>query len=379
MKTLNCEKLLFGGFGMTRTDQGVVFVDGLLPGETGEVKPAGKRGGIPFFTAVNVTEPSADRREPPCQWFGKCGGCNWLHIKHSAQLKAKRLIFDDAMQRIGKFPQYPEPEIFSGAEFGYRSRVQFKVNAASQAVGFFRRRSHEIVNIDTCPLLSERLNELLKHKMAISAQATKGVFKAIDTGTTLVSSPALAGIAVADAEFELDCKKLRVSGESFFQNNMALATKLANWCSDLLSGERLLDLYGGTGLFALFHAKNFRHITVIERDPQMVKNANTVFQHNFINAKAVASTAENFAGKYTPGYFDAAIIDPPRQGMRKAALTAIAKLAPRQLLYISCNPTTQARDLGILIREHGYSIARTAIFDLYPNTDHLESGVLLKK
>ena len=380
MKTLKCEKLLFGGFGMARTeDQGVVFIDGLLPGETGEVEQTGKRGGIPFFNTVKVTEPSSERREPPCQWFGQCGGCNWLHIEYPAQLKAKRAIFDDAMTRIGKFAEYPEPEMFSGAEFGYRCRVQFHVNAEQESVGFFRRRSHDIINIDSCPLLSDKLNELLNHKQVISAIAKKGIFKAIDTGHEVVSTPEILDISVNEADFELDGHKLQVSGDSFFQNNIKLVTKLASWCTDILSGNRLLDLYGGTGLFALFHAKNFRQVIVIERDPKMVKAANQAFQRNLINAKAVASTAENFAGKYASGHFDVAIIDPPRQGVRKEALAAIAKLAPPQLLYISCNPTTQARDLGILVREHDYEIVKTAIFDLYPNTDHLESGVLLKK
>lgn len=379
MKKLTCEKMLFGGFGMCHTDQGVVFVEGLLPGETGEANPAGKRGGIPFFVTAKVLEPSADRREPTCPWFGQCGGCNWLHIEHPAQLKAKRLIFDDAMQRIGKFAEYPEPEMFSGTEFGYRCRVQFQVDPEKEAVGFFRRRSHKIINIDSCPLLSDNLNELLKHKLMISANAKKGIFKAIDTGSEVVSIPAIDGTSVTEADFEIDGHKLHVSGDSFFQNNMELASKLASWCSDILSGNRLLDIYGGTGLFALFHAKNFRQVIVIERDQKMVKDANQAFQRNLINAKAVASTAENFAGKYKPGHFDVAIVDPPRQGIRKEALNAIAKLAPPQLLYISCNPTTQARDLGILVRKHGYTIEKTAIFDLYPNTDHLETGVLLKK
>ncbi len=380
MKTLQCEKLLFGGFGMARTeDQGVVFVDGLLPGETGEVEPAGKRGGIPFFNTIKVTEPSDERREPPCPWFGKCGGCNWLHIKYPAQLKAKRAIFDDAMTRIGKFAEYPEPEIFSGAEFGYRCRVQFQVNQASEEIGFFRRRSHDIINIDSCPLLSDKLNGLLKHKPVICAVAKKGIFKAIDTGREVVSTPAILDVSESEVDFELAGHKLQVSGDSFFQNNIALVEKLAGWCTDSLSGNRLLDLYGGTGLFALFHAKNFRQVIVIERDPKMVKAANHAFQSNLINARAVASTAENFASKYEAGHFDVAIVDPPRQGVRKEALTAIAKLAPPQLLYIACNPTTQARDLGILVKEHGYKIVKTAIFDLYPNTDHLETGVLLQK
>jgi 23S rRNA (uracil1939-C5)-methyltransferase len=380
MKTLKCEKLLFGGFGMARTeDQGVVFIDGLLPGETGEVEPAGKRGGIPFFNTVKVTEPSTERRDPPCPWFGECGGCNWLHIKYPAQLKAKRAIFDDAMTRIGKFAEYPEPEIFSGAEFGYRCRVQFHVDSEQETVGFCRRRSHDIIDIDSCPLLSDKLNGLLEHKSVISAIAQKGLFKAIDTGSEVVSTPAMLDVSVAEAEVELGGYKLQVSGDSFFQNNIELVTKLASWCTDILSGNRLLDLYGGTGLFAMFHAKNFRQVIVIERDQKMVKAANKAFQHNLINAKAVASTAENFAGKYEAGHFDVAIVDPPRQGVRKEALTAIAKLAPPQLLYISCNPTTQARDLGILVREHGYKMIKTAIFDLYPNTDHLETGVLLQK
>ncbi len=378
MTVLQCEKLVAGGLGIARTEQGIVLVEGLLPGECGEVTPAGKRGGTACFSKVRVVADSPDRRQPPCPYFGECGGCDWLHIKYAAQLKAKQQIFADVMRRIGGLEEYPQPELYSGEEFAARCRVQLQVDNKACKVGFFRRRSHTVIDINSCPLLHPRINELLQHKAVICSQVRGRKMKVIAVGGKLLSDPVLPDHSLSETIFELNGRHIALHGNSFFQNNIRLLGELTSWGGDILRGEHLLDLYGGTGLFSLFHAENFHHTTLIERDRRMVKAANKNFRRNQLSAVAKVAAAEQLTAVCRAQEFDAAIIDPPRRGMTPRVIEALAAVAPKNLLYISCNPATQARDAAILVKQHNYKIIRSAIFDLYPNTSHLETALLLQ-
>jgi 23S rRNA (uracil1939-C5)-methyltransferase len=379
-RTVVCDKLLFGGFGMARTETGIVFVEGLLAGEEGEVELNGKKGGVPFYSLKKRLSTSEDRREPVCKLFGECGGCSWLDLKYDAQVATKVSIFGENLGRIGKIKEFPEPEVFTADELGYRNRVQFKVE--KNKVGFYKRGSNELVAVDTCPLLTDSLNNLLTEtKNIIKAAGEKKVLKCIDTGDNqIVSEPVVEGKTVADGEISVGSNSFKVSGKSFFQSNRFLVEKLANWCSDELKGDTLLDLFGGVGLFSSFHHKNFKETTLVEIDKKMANEANDHFRANDMkNCKAVAMSSERYFSDIQPFSFDALIVDPPRDGLSKDVRNGIVKLSPKQILYISCNPTTQARDLDFLVNSKRYKIVKTAIFDMYPNSYHMESAVLLQR
>ncbi len=378
MIKITAEKMLYGGFAMARTDKGVVFVEGLLPGETAEVRPNGKKGGIPFYETENIVENSENRRVPNCEYFGKCGGCNWLHIEYDAQIKFKRDIFADAMNRIGKISEFPEPEIFKAEELGYRQRVQLKVDEKTGNVGFYRRQSNEVISISSCPLLTDSLNSLLAdHSSFKELSVGKRGIMMIDSGDAVLSKPAIDGKTVSAGKINVGKFHFQIKGDSFFQSNAFLIEKMASWCSEELHGDRLLDLFGGVGLFSLFHGERFKETVLVEMSKSMARSAQKGFEENgFLTGKAFGMSSEHFFNGKHAQNFDAVVVDPPREGLTKEVREGLVKLGSKQILYISCNPSTQARDLGYLVN-NGYSLVKTALFDLYPNSSHMESGALL--
>ena len=378
---VTCEKLLFGGIGLARTENGIVFVEDLLPSEEADVAYVSKKGGIPLYRVVNRLTTSSARRKPSCKYYGKCGGCNWLHINYSNQLEFKKEILIDALSRIGKLENIPGIELFSGEELGYRTRVQFKVDSRSSSLGFFKKQSRLVIDIDKCPLLSDNLNKLLENrKLILKNSGIKRDIKVIDTFGGLVSNPEIRDYTSYFGNIKVGNNSFKINGNSFFQSNLQLTEKLASWCSNELSGDNLLDLFGGVGLFTIFHQHNFRSTVLVERDELMVKEANDMFKSsNLVNCKAICKSAESFFSESEVGNYDTIIADPPRTGLDRAVIDGIIKISPKKLLYISCNPTTQARDIKLITENSSYKIDKVALFDLYPNTYHLESGILLSK
>jgi len=379
MAKLTADKMLSDGFAMARTDKGIVFVDGLLPGETGEVERSGKKGGVKFFETKKVLQESPHRRKPDCHFFSRCGGCSWLHIAYEGQLEYKVDIFNDAMTRIGKLENYPQPEVFSGEEFGYRQRVQFKVDRRKGQVGFFKRKSNAVVAVNKCPLLTDALNEQLADpKPILRTPNKKRGMMMFDTGNGLISNPVVEGVSEESGKINVGKYSFALTGSSFFQGNKFLVEEMATWCNEEVQGEKLLDLFGGVGLFSLFHGSKFKSTTLVEMSEKMATKAQEGFVENgFDTGKAIGSSSEDFFKTVTAGDFDTVIVDPPREGLSNEVRGGIEKLKPNTVLYISCNPSTQARDLSYFVKSCGYEIKKTALFDLYPNTPHVESGVLL--
>jgi len=368
---LTCEKMIFGGFGLCRTEYGVVFSEGLLPKETAECDISGKTGGISIFTAHNILEKSPDRRDVFCRYFGTCGGCCWQFMNYETQVACKLEIFENTLQKVGKIYEFPKPEsFFDERETGYRIRANFTIDERSGRAGFLTKKSNITVNIRSCPILSENMNLFLKNTFSKKA----GEIAVIDTGSKLVTSldGGVGEISVGDYKFE-------VKGNSFFQSNRFMTAKLAQWCADQVETcENLFDIYGGVGLFSVFCGKKAKNITLVEVEKEMVKSAEKTFCVNSVsNAKAVASSAEKFllSQNVRP---DCVIVDPPRIGLKRRTLEEIAKISPQKIIYISCNPPTQARDCFIFM-SFGYKITKTAVFECYPNTFHIESGIVLEK
>ncbi len=377
MPSLTCEKLLFGGLGLCRTDEGIVFATGLLPGETGLCVPAGKRGGVAHFQLETLEETSPDRREPFCDYFGRCGGCTWQHLRYEAQVEAKANIFAEQMARLGGIPELPEIECIIGPETAYRIRAQFQLDHRKKRVGFHRAGSNELIAVEHCPLLSEGLNALLSHPKPLLTAVKGKKISLIDTAEGVVSSPVVRGLTEKSATHHVGAVQFSLRGNAFFQSNRYLTTEMAGWLCGELHGKKLLDLFGGTGLFSLFHGVHFEETLLVELERSMAREAQKNFRANgLLNGRAIASSAEQFFAD-NEEIFDVVIVDPPRPGLGKSVREGLGKLAPKQLLYISCNPSTQARDVGYLVRECGYRIERAALFDLYPNSYHMETGLLL--
>jgi len=377
---LTIEKLVSGGYGLARIDGKAVFVIGGLPGETVTAEKSPSKGGVEFYRAIEIVSPSPFRRAPACPHFGICGGCSWLDFEYTAQVEAKLSIFAEQLRRVGKIHNIPSVIPFTGCESGYRRRAQIKFDRESHTAGFFKADSNEVVSITHCPLLDSALNDVLlkipSYIDSVPSHARHIRLLGADSG--VLSSPVLDNCTTEKGVITVGSNKIAVSGDSFFQSNRFLTEALSNWVSDHASGEYCIDLFGGAGFFSLAAGRNFKKGLLVEQNQEMAKSAEKSFGENGLSHfTARGITAELFFKNTLKKEIPTVIVDPPRTGLAKEVRLGIAALIPETIIYISCDPSTQARDLGFFINEKGYRITAAALFDLYPNTHHIETGVVL--
>lgn len=373
------EKLIFGGLGLARTENGVIFVTDCVPGETVQCNVEGKQQGVPVATVVEIVKQSAFRRQPACKYFGECGGCDWLYIDYEFQVQNKKEIFLDCLKRIGKVISVPEIDIFTSPETNYRIRAQFK-GSSSVGYGFFKRKTNDIVRLDYCPLLNDKCNNILSYinKKGFRSTGAKDL-KLIAGANGSASQPVISGITKDTSSIEFGAFNFKVYGDSFFQSNNYLLESMGTWASKWVGGEFCVDLYGGTGFFSVMLGKSFSSGILIENVNAQVELARYNLAVNGCkNITAQHSDSEKMLSfiKKKP---DLLIVDPPRPGLTKEVRNSILKVGPKKILYVSCNPSTQARDINSFIGNSGYSITHAALFDCYPNTHHLETALLLER
>lgn len=386
---LEIETLTNMGQGLGRVDGWVVMIHFALPGE--RVRARVYRNDKSFSEAdlVEVLRPSPDRVEAPCPVFGSCGGCQYQNLEYNAQLawktrQVKELLWHMARVDCETLPAIPSPKLY-----GYRSKLtpHFPEPWKGRAprIGFLRAGSRSsYVEIERCPLISEPMNARLAQLRAeIQERHSRAPFK---KGATLLLREHLDGIAtdpqaivreqVGDLTFSFP------AGE-FFQNNPSILGRFADYVSAQASrdGARfLVDAYCGSGLFCLTSARRFERAVGIEVSEQSVQYAAKNAEANRIaNARFVLGDAASiFAQIDFPGADSAVIIDPPRKGATEDFLQQLVAFAPRTVVYVSCNPATQMRDLRALL-DGGYELAEVQPFDLFPQTKHLECVITLRR
>lgn len=374
LKNLYIEKLVAGGYGLARTGSGIVFVTGVLPGETVNGIEYKKTGKTVFVNAEEIVKPSEKRVKPPCEYFGICGGCNWQFMSYETQVGQKKSIFIECLNRIGKMKEFPEIEIFESEPWNYRIRTQIKTK--NRKAGFFSLRTNKIVDIENCKILYEPLNRIFENKKIIKKdiKQIKAVF-----GDKLAMDPVIPGLSFKDAALKVDDYSFLIPGSGFFQNNRFLLKELGTWAGKDISGAFCMDVYGGVGFFSCLLNKCFKKGVLIDNTDGAVKFANKNFIDNGIkHFNAVCSDAGSFleSGKFVKP--DCIIIDPPRTGMLKNVRNAICRIKPRFILSISCDPATHSRDIKHLMEDSEYKLKKLALFDLYPQTSHMETAALLE-
>ncbi len=383
-KQVVIEKIVHGGYGLARTDQGVLFVPYVLPEETVNVVDDGTRGGQRFARPIAVAAPSSHRRSPMCEYFGICGGCDLLHADYEIQLSSKRNIFLECLQRIGKIERLPECEVIPSPELGYRQRAQLKVDMAEKRIGFYKYNSRAVVGIKNCPLLVQPLNSLLaksKYLLPLLPPET-GQIKCIAGSMGAVASlPAVPGHTFAETEMRVGAYRFLVSGDAFFQGNAYLCEKLGMWGRGYVNGNYLADLYGGVGFFSILLHDRFKAGTIVDTiGPQIELARKNLCNNGITHIRARNDQAHLFLDRSDAAglRIDCIIVDPPRAGLTKQVREAMVRCRPATILSVSCNPSTQARDVGFFCRCAKYKIEATALFDLYPNTHHMETIVVLR-
>ncbi len=434
---LSITSLGHSGEGVGHLDGYTIFVDGALPGEVVKVSLYELHKNYGRAHLIEIIQPSPHRTQPICSLFGQCGGCQLMHLRYSEQLIQKQKQVENALRRIGKLNVTVEPCLPSPLELQYRNKIQLPVKNGDDGpyLGLYARSSHDLVKVDHCHIHSsigetiyQKIKDLLPYSNIEPYDSQKGtgelrsvvIKSSIHIGEVLVvlitktnhvkhlqdfaekiigTSSLIKGVvqninpasgnAILGKQYKLLCGSMyirervgdlyfHISPASFFQVNTSQAEKLyqkALEMSHLKGDEIIVDAYCGVGTLSLYFARHCKKVIGIECVPEAIKDAKENAKLNDIhNATFVCAYSEEYI-KHIQS-MDLIILNPPRKGCEKSFLEEIKKLNPKKVIYISCNPSTLARDLAIL-HAYGYVIENVYPFDMFPQTAHVECLVKL--
>jgi tRNA/tmRNA/rRNA uracil-C5-methylase (TrmA/RlmC/RlmD family) len=380
---LTIEKIVPRGFGMGFAEGLTVMVPLAAVGDVlrSRIREVKKR--LAFAEIVAILRPGPDRIQAPCPYFGVCGGCNFQHLKYQAQLAAKVAIVRDCLTRIGKIDYQPEIKIIgSPLELEYRSRVRWHLEPATQALGYMRRDSNEIVDIEVCPILTPKLQSTLSElRSAVDWNDVPRVGQDIeavagDRDQVSVHAQGTAAEAV-EVTAALAGEEYSYTAQTFFQANQAIVPQLVQAAIGDATGSTALDLYSGVGLFTLPLGRRFARVVSVEgnaRSVELAKRnlANAALTNVEVHAMGVA---RSLASVDVSG-LDLVLLDPPRSGPEDGVISSIAAMRPKHVAYVSCEPAILARDLRQLVAA-GFTIDSITALDLFPQTHHVETVVHL--
>lgn len=386
---LEIETLTNMGQGLGRIDGWVVMVRYALPGERVLARVYRNDKNFSEADLVQVLTPSSQRIEPPCPVFGQCGGCQYQHLDYETQLAWKTRQVRELLQHMVGIQADVFPAIPSPKTYGYRSKLTPHFPKPRKedpiTIGFLRQGSRSrYVEIERCPLISDAMNETLDELR--EETRLKHLSKPFKKGATLLIREHLDGVATdhkAIISERVDDIVFSFPAGEFFQNNPSILGSFTRYVGEKASSggaRHLVDAYCGSGLFCLTAAHRFESAIGVEVSEQSVAYASKNAEANGIgNARFVLGDAASIFDEIDfPGDESAVIIDPPRKGSNENFLDQLIAFGPARIVYVSCNPATQMRDLRVLLAG-GYAIEETQPFDLFPQTKHLECIVTLSK
>ena len=381
------EKVAHGGHFIARHDGAVIFVRHAIPGEHCTIEVTSTGSSFNRADVVEVHEKSDNRVEAPCQFAHRhgCGGCDFQHITPAYQRQLKADVIKEQFSRIAKMQVEIEVEEVSKPTH-WRTRAIATTNRNGQ-LGFYKSRSHTVVPINDCLICVDTMGmkdlaaSHIKGDMRVEVSASNTGERTVALAPTRGEEKArISEGPVVLHERVLD-KVLQVSQASFWQSNEKapeLLTETVLDFANLKSGDQVLDLYGGVGLFTaaivdVIGAEG--HVDLIEGSKVATADA----AHNFSNYPNVTIATGDVA-KLLPRVTtaDVVVLDPPRDGAGKEAIAQISRLAPRSIVYVACDPAALARDTAYLA-DHGYSLVKMRAFDLFPMTHHIECVALYER
>lgn len=430
---VHIEKLAFGGNGIGRVEGKVCFVPLSCPGDELLVNVTSEKRSYLTADIVEIITPSAQRVAPACPLFGSCGGCGWQHIEYSAQAEAKRQILAEALWRGARVPvEMVSETVLAPDPYGYRSRVQFKLHGGADKlkIGFHRQGTHSVEDVSQgCPIVLPIINEVLEClrdvlsnfpepatipqiKIDCGEQGVVATVKYVGRNPervveffekNLCRLKPLTGIFL-QTDFKSPLRKICGSGAlsyslsggdgippcsltfrpgGFSQVNIAQNQSMLNIVRQLAclcGSERVLDLYCGNGNFSLPLAHEVASITGLEEYAESIASAVDNCRLNGIaNAEYFAADAAQGVRRLISNgcQYDIVILDPPRSGAADT-VGELCLLKPDKIIYISCDPSTLARDCGLL-SAGGYQVMQSIPIDMFPQTFHIESITLLQQ
>src|SRR6266536_2192529 len=337
---LKIEDIAFGGKGVAREQGKAVFVPYTIESELVSAEIVREKKQFAEAEFVEVKQASPDRVEPQCPYFGRCGGCAYQHMSYEHQLAIKWRQVRDALQRIGKLKDVPmRPIIASPEQYGYRNRIT--VHAEEGVIGFFRRDSHRLIDIERCPISSDEVNRTL---------------------TELRAQP-----YVRDGHYTL---RASATTRVFSQTNDAVTNILRDLIVDLVppNQELLIDAYCGAGFFAKALLDKFERVIGIDWDRFAIATAkeNATEKETYIAGDVETELLRRLESRRSAML----IVDPPAPGLSANVRRAIVDLTPATVIYVSCNPPTLARDLREL--QDNFTIDSVTPLDMFPQTAEIE-------
>lgn len=427
---LSIEKLVYGGDGLAHADGNTVFVPYVLPGEEVRAAARSRKKKLLWADLLEVISPAKERGKPRCPHFQKCGGCHYQHISANEQLRLKKEILLETLLRLGGVSWNGTILEHTAEPYGYRNRAQWAVRSGlPRALGYFLPASSVVLPIDECPVLSPRLADTFAklqdmtrsgnlpagfqemeafadsadEKIALNVAFEKFPKPAEELVSGFRSTlPQLESLLLLDQKknkFELSGPgyltheaggyKYRVSHLSFFQVNRFLIEDLLKTVTENAHGELALDLYAGVGFFTLPLAKAFQKVVGVDANLAATRDLAANAELAGVTITSHNEHAEVFLKK-TKERPEFVVLDPPRAGLGTEAAKNLAELGAQEIVYLSCDPSTLARDLAVLTSSPRkpkemtgpnirYEIAEMHLFDLFPQTFHIETLVRLRR
>ena len=381
MLEVEVERILPGGMGLAHVEGKTVFVSLAAPGDRVRVRVEREQGNVLFASIEEIITPSPVRIEPPCPYFGRCGGCDFQQLTYEAQLAAKSEMIRDCLHRIARLENVPEIVVTpSPNDWRYRMRAMWQIDQEQRAIGYYERGSRRVCDVVECAVLRPELQAKLEEVRGTEWAQFPPDLKHLDVvaGEDDVSfAPPFAEFETRELSLTVRGEVYRYNAEAFFQINPSLLGPLIEFALGDASGESALDLYSGVGLFTLPLARQFQKVTAVEANPVAVRFARRNLQDAaLINARVIAAgVAEWFRGAARRDV-EFVLLDPPRAGAESVVIKGILDLRPQQISYVSCDPATLARDLRKLM-SGGYRVVDIMGFDLFPQTHHVETVVRL--
>ena len=427
---LSIEKLVYGGDGLAHADGNTVFVPYVLPGEEVRAAAKTKKKKLIWAELLEVSSPAKERGSARCAHFQKCGGCHYQHISPAEQLRLKKDILRETLSRLGGIAWHGSIVEHAAEPYGYRNRAQWAVRSGfPRALGYFLPESSVIVPIDECPVLSpslahtfaklqdmtrtgtlpagiqeiEAFADSADEKIALNVAFEKFPKPAQELAATFRGTlPEIESLLLLDQKkdrFELTGPghltheaggfKYRVSHLSFFQVNRFLIEDLLKTVTANAQGDLALDLYSGVGFFTLPLAKVFQKVVSVDANLAATRDLYANAEIAGVTITSHNEHAEEFLKK-TSEKPEFVVLDPPRAGLGTETAKMLAELGAQEIAYLSCDPSTLARDLAVLTNSARkpkeiigpsirYEITEMHLFDLFPQTFHIETLVRLRK
>ena len=369
------EKVAHGGHFIARHEGAVIFVRHAIPGEECTIEISSVGSSFNRGDVISVEKPSVDRVTPPCSYAHRlgCGGCDFQHIEISAQRKLKSDVIREQFARIAKMEVVVEVEEV-GPALGWRTRASASVTKSGK-LGFISARSHNVIAIENCPITAPGI------EFSTLAKKQWQAGEKIDLATSSTGESYVTGDSKEVMHEKVGNNVLEVSNDSFWQSHVnapKVLTEIVSEYANAQSGEHVLDLYGGVGLFtsALVDQVGPKgRIDLVEGSKSATADAKRNFAAHS-NVNIVTASVERAITRIDGG--DVVILDPPREGAGKEVISELARIAPRAIVYVACDPAALARDTTYL-HEVGYSLKKMRAFDLFPMTHHIETVALYEQ